>query len=392
MPTTRKPNFHILTGDAVTLLKDLPDDSVDCVVTSPPYYALRDYHVKGQIGLERTMHDYLDHMMLVIAEVQRVLKPTGTFWLNMGDAYFQPVVGKGGSVRGKNSQINPHHYEDIQFAATKVYAPVMRKSLMAVPWRMALTMLDRGWVLRNVVVWGKPNPMPHPVMDRLTASWEPVFMFTKSDRYFFDLDSIRVKSLSGPSTAAWNAIDSTTEFGTEEVGATPASRTHAIRKRKHVKGYTGNPLGKNPGDIWMIPPDTDDADNHFASYPELLVSRCLQAGCPPRVCEVCGLPPIRTRAGWDWCKCNAGYKPGLVLDPFVGSGTTCAVAAKLGLDSIGIELNTQYAELAAQRVELAAVERLDIESLMHNTPKTKQLSILEQLDGLEGESHDQAQG
>lgn len=383
LPTTRKPNFHILTGDAVSVLKDLEPDSIDCVLTSPPYYALRDYHIDGQIGLEITLHHYLDHLMLVVSEVQRVLKPTGVFWLNLGDTYYNPTV-TGKKPAGKNAK-RADRYDEIGFHFPNVYAPVQRKSLMAIPWRAALSMLDRGWVLRNVVTWAKPNPMPHPVMDRLTASWEPVFMFTKSDRYFFDLDSIRVKSVSGVSTAAWNEIDSTTEFGTEEVGDTPASRTHALRKRKHVQGYTGNPLGKNPGDVWLISPDTNDNDNHFASFPELLVSRCLQAGCPANVCEVCGLPPIRTRAGWDWCKCNAGYKPGVVLDPFVGSGTTCAVAAKLGLDSIGIELNPEYAEAARRRVELAAVERLDLESTMHVQDKVQQLSILQALEQL-GES------
>lgn len=375
----RKPNFRIECGDAVSVLKKEADNSVDCVMTSPPYYALRDYHAEGQIGLERTLHDYLDHLMLVVSEVQRILKPTGVFWLNMGDTYYNPAVGTGGKKKGKKSDITTH-YEDIQFESTKVYAPVPRKSLMGVPWRVALTMLDRGWTLRNVAVYAKPNPLPHPVIDRLTASWEPVFMFTKSDKYFFDLDSVRLKPLGGMSTAVWNEVDNRTNLGTEDMGATPASRTHAIRKRKHAKGYTGNPLGKNPGDVWIISPDTDDDDNHQASFPELLVSRCLKAGCPSEVCEVCNRPPIRARDGFNWCNCNAGRKPGIVLDPFVGSGTTCAVAAMLGFDSVGIELKPQYAESARKRVEQAASARIDLQSNLHLTNRPRQLTILDLLD------------
>jgi len=379
-PAIHKPKFRIECGDATTMLQKEPDNSIDCVVTSPPYFALRDYHVAGQIGLERTLHHYLNRLMLVMSEVQRVLKPTGTFWLNMGDAYYNPTVGTGGKRKGKKSGDITHHYADIQFESTNIYAPVPRKSLMGVPWRVALAMLDHGWTLRNVAVWAKPNPLPHPVIDRLTASWEPVFLFTKSDRYYFDLDAIRLKQLSGMSTAAWDDLDNRTSFGTEEMGDTPASRTHAIRKRKHAKGYTGNPLGKNPGDVWVISPDTDDDDEHFASFPEFLVSICLKAGCPTEVCEVCKLPPIRGRDGWNWCKCNAGRQPGIVLDPFVGSGTTCAVAAKLGLDSVGIDLNPKDAAHAIERVEEAATARIKLAPTLQESNKPRQLTLLELLD------------
>jgi site-specific DNA-methyltransferase (adenine-specific) len=373
------PKYRIECGDARELTARLAPESVDCVVTSPPYYALRDYHVDGQYGLEPTMHEYIDKILGVMDELWRVLKPTGSLWLNLGDTYFNGVVGAGGTER-----LHAEHFARIMFDPVRVSAPVGRKSLMGVPWRIALAMLDRGWILRNVVVYAKPNPIPHPVFDRLTASWEPVFFFTKSDRYYFDLDQIRVPQSSGPSVVPWDALDHRTELGTEPMGDVPASRTHAIRARKRPKGYTGHPLGKNPGDVWWIAPEGGD-DRHYATFPERLVARCLQASCPPKVCATCHRPPIRRRTGWEWCGCGGEREPGTVLDPFVGSGTTVAVAVKLGLNGIGFDLSPEYCEIARKRVESVRAPMLDLDkeaeqSMDHRWPSSQRPRALSMLE------------
>ena len=341
---------RILCGDALTLLRQEPSESIDCCVTSPPYYRARDYHVPGQIGMEDTLDEYLCHLTDVFAEVHRVLKPRGTFWLNVGDAYAQ-----GDAERAKG---------------------VRKKSLYGVPWRLALRLVDAGWIMRNVVVWHKSNSIPHPVQDRLTCSWEPVFLFTKSEHYFFDLDEIREPlntRLPGFTDAAiargrprWNEVDATTEHPSQEYGQVAAKRTYAISARKEARGYAGNPLGKNPGDVWSLSPASgrettdDNIEDHHAVFPEALVARCLRAGCPAAVCARCGEPPLRTRGGWRWCGCEAGRRIGIVLDPFLGSGTTSAVAARLQLDSVGIELNPGYCDAARRRVDLAAAPQLPL--------------------------------
>jgi site-specific DNA-methyltransferase (adenine-specific) len=349
----------VIVGDVRKCLKRLPDASVDCVVTSPPYFLLRDYGVDGQIGLEDHVDGWVEELRLVMAGIARVLKPTGSVYLNLGDSYSRhPRYG----------------------------APA--KSLLLGPERLVLALVADGWTLRNKVVWSKPNPMPTSVADRLNTTWEPVYVLTRSQHYFYDLDAIRIPHKS--------AVNSTLPSGgrvAERVpnrrpdwaGPLAGSNSGLVRLKR--EGRTGHALGKNPGDVWTFA-TAGFRDRHFATFPKRLVERPLLASCPERVCRRCGAPwrrdhvttvvgqrvPARRdthvmRFGGSWqtlhhrgelhpdCRCQAGWQPGLVLDPFFGAGTVALAAEDHERDWLGIELNPDYAELARARIVAARAER-----------------------------------
>lgn len=330
---TRTVRNVILVGDAREQLRRLPAVSVDCVVTSPPYFALRNYGVRGQLGLERSVLEWLGNLLCVIEEVARVLKPAGTLWLNLGDSYSR-----------REAQGAPP------------------KGLVLAPERLLLALAARGWTVRNKVVWAKPNPMPASVRDRLTSSWEPVYVLTRSRHYFFDLDAIRephrsVRSaggrrLRGTRPPAW---------------AGPLAGTQSGLDVLHAHGLPGHPLGKNPGDVWTVPAGRGRGGHH-ATFPEALLRRPILAGTPERVCVACGLAWERARIGRvvgrlallgalaPVCLCGAAHRPGVVLDPFMGSGTVSVVAESLGRDWVGIELNPRFAEQAERRIRRARGE------------------------------------
>ena len=305
------PRNTILIGDARERLRQLPDASVDCCITSPPFYGLRDYGLAGQIGLEPAVGDWVARLEAVLAEVARVLTPTGSLWLNLADSY---------SIHSR-------------FGAPP-------KSLLLGPERLLLALRRSGWLVRNKVIWSKPNPMPSSVRDRLTTSYEFVYFLVRSRRYYFDLDAIRV-----PHTSIPRRRRSTQAVPAGAVGPL-ADRNLGLAQARVV----GHPLGKNPTDVWVIPPQRSRLP-HYAAFPAALVERPLLATCPARVCTACHRPwPQETAA----CGCGARTRSGLVLDPFFGTGTVGVVAERHGRDWLGIELSQPYAELAWQRLRPAA--------------------------------------
>ena len=399
---------RIILGNAVEVLRKLPDNLVDTIMTSPPYYGQRYYpgaetvydgqencehdwetyirpsncwstpgqgiygtkgeynkawvkaHEqafcrkcgawRGQLGQEPDPEQYINHLLQIFRECYRILKPSGVFFLNIGDAYWSSL-----GLKTNSKWVRP-------------------KQLLMVPYRLASRMQEEGWLLRNIIIWRKTCPVPHPVKDRLTNTYEPVFLFTKSPKYYFDLDSIR--------------------------------EPHRLSKTgETVPGY--HPLGKNPGDVWEIK-TAQYPGAHTAVFPEELVEKCLLAGCPKEVCSRCGKPKVRkyriverrfedlteeekeylhkvfsiTRDGKQIvrkkdspedrafrekclkallkkkefiglepsCKCGSGFRPGVVLDPFIGSGTTAVVAKSLGLHFIGIDISPKYVKMAEDRL------------------------------------------
>ncbi|MGB2756334.1 MAG: site-specific DNA-methyltransferase [Acidimicrobiia bacterium] len=325
----RPPIGQVLVGDAVERLKSIPDQSVDCLVTSPPYFRLRNYGHRGQLGLEDGVHEWVANLVAVLGEARRTLTDTGTVWLNVGDSY----------SRSRSTGAAP-------------------KSLVLAPERLLVALAADGWWVRNKVVWAKPNPMPTSVGDRLATTWEPVFLLTKSPRYFFDLDAVRVPHKSRPGRQRWDP-GPIPNLVPEWQG--PLAGNNSGLGRLKASGLAGHPLGKNPGDVWRIT-TSNFRGGHHATYPEALVERPILAGCPAKVCRRCNTPwtrepvdrtvstpeigAIRPR-----CRCRAGTRPGVVLDPFLGSGTTAVVAERLDRDWIGIDVNPRFAAIAQQRIE-----------------------------------------
>jgi site-specific DNA-methyltransferase (adenine-specific) len=321
------PLNQILVGDATGTLRSLPSQSIDCVVTSPPYYRLRNYQHSQQLGLEPTVEQWVKNLRVVMRELARVLVPTGSVWLNLGDGY----------------------------SAGKSSAPA--KSLLLGPERLALALLDDKWLIRNKIVWAKRNPMPSAVRDRLTCSWEVVYLLTRQPRYFFDLDAIRQPHTSSKppqrNSHAWSVppqwrVASSDNSGLAALGAA---------------GRVGHPLGKNPGDVWRLSTASYRGPHH-AVYPLSLVESPILAGSPERRCTSCRSPWQRTtlrRLGHlairgelqPTCSCASGSEPGVVLDPFIGSGTTAIAAEHHARNWVGIEINPQFARVAEQRIEQA---------------------------------------
>jgi site-specific DNA-methyltransferase (adenine-specific) len=310
------PRNTILVGDAAERLAELASSSVDCVVTSPPYYLLRDYGVNGQLGAESTIHSWVAGLRPVFREVARVLVPTGGLWLNLGDS----------------------------FSRHRRYgAPA--KSLLLAPERLLLALAQDGWMVRNKVIWAKTNPLPSSVTDRLTLTYEVVYFLVRSRRYYFDLDAIREPHRSAGTKRGTGADPQPVS------GAGPLAGSRDGLRRVRAAGRAGHVRGKNPGDVWPIA-TRGYAGAHFAVFPEALVRRPLLATCPPLVCSACGQPaqPDRSPA----CDCQAPAVPGLVLDPFFGTGTVGVVARQLGRDWLGIELNPEYVRLAYERLGVPA--------------------------------------
>lgn len=321
------PRNMVLHGDALDRLRQLPDGSVDTVLTSPPYFRLRDYAADGQLGLELHVDQWIERLVEISTEVHRVLVPTGTYWLNLGDTY-----------------------------STHRSQGAGRKSLLMAPERLALRLQQSGWIIRNKIVWAKPNPIPTSIKDRLNCTYEFVYVLAKQPDYFFDLDAIRVphrSTLTKPrarkerAAEAWRGPNGDTVVGLDVLKA---------------EGRVGHPLGKNPGDVWQIA--TSAVPGHHAVFPTRLATRAIQAGCPEARCTHCRMPwrrrviravggaALRTALA-PTCDCEAPREPGLVLDPFFGSGTTAVAAEQLKRHWLGIELNPDFAALAQRRIAAA---------------------------------------
>jgi DNA modification methylase len=305
--------------DCLEGLRQVDAESVDCVVTSPPYWGLRDYGIDGQFGLEKTPEEYVQKMVLVFREVKRVLKKTGTVWLNLGDSYAggsrdSNPNGKQGTNRG-TVEFQPGHF--------KGFVPfgLKSKDLVGIPWRVAFALQQDGWWLRQDIIWSKPNPMPESVTDRCTKSHEYVFLLSKSRDYFYDAESIREPSdTSGGACFGKQNFDST--------GTLAQSRKlKSDKEGSSVKYWSG----ANKRSVWTVT-TKPFSGAHFATFPPDLIEPMIKAGCP---------------------------KDGLVLDPFIGAGTTGLVARKLLRHYIGFELNPEYIRIAEKRLS-AIPERLEV--------------------------------
>ncbi len=342
---------RILIGDVREQLATLPDESVHCVVTSPPYWGLRDYGSPGQLGLEPTPEEYVANMVAVFRDVRRVLRSDGTLWLNLGDSYAGSGNGGGGSfakdgirtpMAGTDKNVRPAW----KLGGSLIPANLKPKDLVGIPWRVAFALQADGWWLRSDIIWSKPNPMPESVTDRPTKAHEYLFLLSKSERYYYDNEAIKeplspvsiarisqpnfANQTGGPKDYALTGEGIHSQRKTLENFA-KANKNEALGKRQYdgfnarwedaeAKGETPN--GRNKRTVWEIATQPY-AEAHFATYPEALVKPCILAGCP---------------------------EGGVVLDPFFGSGTTGVVAKRAGRSYIGIELNPTYAALALKRI------------------------------------------
>jgi DNA modification methylase len=284
------PRNRVLVGDARRVLGRLPAGSVDCAITSPPYFQLRDYGITGQIGLEATVGEWVDELRLVARGLARVLKPAGSFWLNLGDTY-----------------------------ARRESFGCPRKSLLLAPERLLLALAADGWIVRNKIVWAKTNPMPHSVTDRLSNSYEVIYFLTRQPSYFFNLDAIRVPHRSRARGRPGSTYPPSA--ATPPLTRDPRGGNRGLVNLK-ARGMVGHPHGRNPGDVWTLA-SANFRGAHFATFPPALIERPLLAACPEH---------------------------GVVLDPFFGSGTVGLVAERHKRHWIGIELNPAYAKLAETRI------------------------------------------
>lgn len=397
-------SFRLLTGDALEHLRTLPDESVHCVVTSPPYWGLRDYGVDGQLGLEDHPDEWVAKLVDVFREVRRVLRADGVCWVNLGDSYAQG--GRGGQGLNVGLDGNRHNGGRRGFPIASCasrdlfWAGVKPKDLIGQPWMFAFAAREDGWYLRADVIWSKPNPMPESVEDRPTKSHEYIFLLTKSERYFYDNDAIR-EPYKPSSVARRQYAD--TNVGDRRSGHQPDSHHGRSNLKQPGNSHTyfeTNPAGRNRRSVWTITTARFD-EAHFATFPEELVEPCVMAGTSEGgCCANCGAPRQRvvelgehdrdhqaacgadlngeyhgqatkdfasakaqdaSATGWAAsCECvDAGVLPCTVLDPFSGSATTGAVALRLGRRYVGIELNPKYQEeIARPRLEAVAAQGL----------------------------------
>lgn len=301
----------IVTGDALNVLLWIPDNYIDCCVTSPPYYNLRDYGIEGQLGRERTVDEYIYNLTEIFREVRRTLRPNGTLWLNISDTY------------SRHSRIGGH---------------VKKKELCLIPYRLMLELQKDGWYVRQDIIWNKPNAMPESVKDRCTKSHEYIFLLTKSDRYYFDYEAIREPAVgcdnrppagsrgaAAPNSRRRKGNSKTFRGGGVYTGGRSFNNSDEVEQESH--GNSENETGlRNRRSVWNVATQ-GYSKAHFATFPEKLIEPCVLAGCRPG---------------------------GIVLDPFLGSGTTAVVAEKHGREFIGIDLNPEYTEMAKSRIEAAA--------------------------------------
>lgn len=298
--------WNLLTGDARAVLEVLPAESAHCCVTSPPYWRLRDYGHPEQLGAEPTPQAYTAALVGVLEEVRRVLRPEGTLWLNLGDSY-AGTGGGGQGPAGLRASRTTHRFQDKKAEGLKY------KDLVGIPWRVALALQDAGWWLRCDVIWSKPNPIPASVADRPTRSHEYLFLLSKSETYYYDAAAVRepaVTPLGGHngSIRRRKARERTGMLSRDLGGAFPWKNEDGLRQLRSV---------------WEIP-TVPTSGKHPAPMPPALAERCVMASCP---------------------------LGGLVLDPFAGSGTTGAVALRLGRRFLGVEISPEYERLARRRLE-----------------------------------------
>jgi len=312
----------IYLGDVHDVLRSFDSESVDCCVTSPPYYGLRDYGVEDQIGLEDSPSEYIAKLVEVFREVRRLLRNDGTLWLNLGDSYSGSWGNQGRkSTRGTQREINGEmiqplddgRYPNEETNTGKVPEGLKAKDLMGTPWRVAFALQADGWYLRSDIIWSKPNPMPESITDRPTKSHEYIFLMAKSQKYYYDAAAIAEKSINAGKTV--HLKEKSLSRG-QASGANVQASGNGLKESILVKDT------KNKRTVWEVP-TSPFPEAHFAVFPEGLIRPCVLAGCRPG---------------------------GLVLDPFLGSGTTALVARNLNCRCVGVELNEKYVEIAKRRL------------------------------------------
>jgi DNA modification methylase len=379
-------------GDCRTILPTLPPESVHCVVTSPPYWGLRDYGVEGQLGLEPTPEAYVAAMVDVFRAVRRVLRDDGVMFVNMGDSYgagggnyFAGLPKAATACDGAPRSVANTARARGDLGERELSTGLKPKDLVGMPWRLAFALQADGWYLRADIIWAKPNPMPESVTDRPTKAHEYIFLLTKAARYFYDADAVREPLQESSLDRGYAYRDP------EYVSAKMLAADATVRAKSDWHGKRYIPVGRNLRSVWTIP-SAPFPDAHFATFPPALASRCIQAGTSERgCCAACGAPWERkvavefikrrnsqargrsgaggpldgyhfintrgamgenrvTTTGWQpSCACDAPVMPCTVLDPFAGSGTVGAVAEQLGRHSILIELSSAYVQMAEER-------------------------------------------
>jgi len=308
-------NGIILSGNALSALTGLADRSINCCVTSPPYWGLRDYGDPGQLGLEKTPEEYTARMVEIFREVRRVLRDDGTLWLNLGDSY----NGSGGA----GGDYNKGGLKEGQPKYGRKFTDILKpKDLVGIPWRIAFALQADGWYLRSDIIWHKPNPMPESVTDRPTKAHEYIFLMSKRERYYYDNQAIMESAQYGEQHA-----NKKTSWGT--------NRKHPNKNNVSDYAFTGDnhttsklsdgSYGRNKRTVWTVATKPYKGA-HFATFPPSLIEPCIKAGCPNN---------------------------GIVLDPFIGSGTTAEVCIRNNKRFIGIEINSQYIQLALNRIRKA---------------------------------------
>lgn len=428
---------HIYCGNVIDVLKSFPDNCIDCAITSPPYWALRDYktddHIwdgdpncahewgdaivnkmsggdrgihprynkhrkfetstsfcskcgawRGSLGLEPTFDLYVKHLCDIFDEVKRILKKTGTCWVNLGDTYGGSRQGYGAKKKSESGFQSPAGLDERYFAGTPATADLMKKSLLQIPNRFSIEMANRGWTLRNKLIWHKPNAMPQSVMDRFTVDYEEVFFFVKSRKYWFEKQY---------EPHLWAGRDK------RSVKPVPPKSGKILEGKYAMSKVSYGKQGRNKRCVWEINTKSFK-EAHFATFPEALIEPMVKAGCPEFVCNKCGKPrekiykktggppkgdhnknfdvrinprgrpdtdtqlygadlskiyrehgyPELEHVGYTSCSCGAGFSGGIVFDPFIGSGTSAVVAKKLGRRYLGVELNPEYVNMANKRI------------------------------------------
>lgn len=348
-PAVDDADVRVLHGDALETLRTFPAGIAQCIVTSPPFWALRDYGVDGQIGLEATPDEWCARLVSVFREARRVLRDDGVMWLEIGDTY----AGGGGGPQGQSGEMVTRSVAVARGDRRRPEhdAGCKAKDLVGAPWMLAFALRADGWYLRSDTIWHRPNPMPESAKDRPTKAHSYVFLLSKRDRYFYDADAIREPATKGSDPEA----------------------------------------GRNARSVWTIPTEATPFA-HFATFPQALVERCIKAGTSEHgACSACGVPwqrvtsdtlvragggsngrrrdasepdgnqrgmvggpamsKISETTGWSAsCECGAPVRPCVVLDPFMGSGTTALVARRLGRRALGIELSADYIAIARERL------------------------------------------
>lgn len=390
----------IIQADALAL--PLKPSSVDCIITSPPYWSLRDYEVAGQTGQEKSLFDYFYKMLVITGQLYKILKPNGIMFWNHGDCY-----------GGSNQSWGKKKRKELRGSPTERPPTYnfMPKCLVMQNYRLILAMIDeQGWILRNQIIWHKLNHMPSSVKDRLTNTYEPVFMLVKSQKYFFDLDAIRKPHKDVSLERALRAVSSTHKNievpGQESQQTTNRPRPYikhdyAVRRLGSNVSYDDplhsrplHPSGRNPGDLVQLPTQPSPGI-HYAAFPEKLCEDPIKAGCPKEVCKKCGKPRERITEpspeykkrrgkswhdhqkdrvkgqrmrpdrpacsdlrtiGWTDCGCGAGFEPGVVCDPFCGTGVAGVVAKELGRRFIGIDIKFEYCQMSKKKIAKAGYQ------------------------------------